>query len=120
MEGMPNVVTVAYEPLVLWIDPDHVQEEGGDLPHKVEVKVLIFILLYSIALHYIVLDNIVLYLIRLCQKKHIVQIIYSALYNTFLSLHLLLHSHRSFPLLHLSCDRISVRVSSSFLTVLWA
>ena len=38
MEGMPNVVTVAYEPLVLWIDPDHVQEEGGDPPHKVEVK----------------------------------------------------------------------------------
>ena len=41
MEGMPNVVTVAFEPLVLWIDPDHVLEEGGDPPHKVEVRVFI-------------------------------------------------------------------------------
>jgi hypothetical protein len=50
MEGMPNAVTVAYEPLVLWIDPNHVQEEGGDPPHKVEVVVLCCVVLCCVAL----------------------------------------------------------------------
>ena len=39
MEGMPNVLPVAFEPLILWIDPDYVQEEGADPPHKVEVVI---------------------------------------------------------------------------------
>lgn len=51
MEGMPNAVTVAYEPLVLWIDPTHVQEEGGDPPHKVEVIVLCCVVFYELCIN---------------------------------------------------------------------
>lgn len=43
---MPNAVTVAYEPLVLWIDPNHVQE-GEDPPHKVEVTMMHWIASYK-------------------------------------------------------------------------
>ena len=154
MEGMPNAVMVAYEPLVLWIDPNHVQE-GEDPPHQVEVTMMDWIALEWNGLHCIALYKALKFTVHYTIMKctllihlfsyinssffHSIPLIksryspFTPIYSSLLYLllhhtasffttpsHLILRHHRSYPLSPLSLDRISVKVFSSSLTVLWA
>ena len=155
MEGMPNAVMVAYEPLVLWIDPNHVQE-GEDPPHQVEVTMMDWIVLEWNGLHCIALYKALKFTVHYTIMKctllihlfsyinssaffHSIPLIksryspFTPIYSSLLYLllhhtasffttpsHLILRHHRSYPLSPLSLDRISVKVFSSSLTVLWA